>query len=375
MYLRRKLIHLSILVLLLTNNILFSQKNNHPVRTRWMSFDNSKPVGYAEWKANNPDKKIQIKPEQKYLSKEGFSLLKRIIYDADYAYIRGSIRHSDNSLCTHLYPDVSFIVFLNGDDGKILTEMAPRWVDGDPNINGKGMYGLELGNFIDPEIAVGDSYKVIFTCYASGEQDEVTNSITVLPWISVPDQMKLIPQSIPQPPINIAVEKINGDRIINWKKEDNLTYIIYRRNLADVVKGEVYRYQYEKIAENINDSTFTDNTIFSEKKYGYILFVKNDSGIISGHSAEVKDFIPVTDRAIFIEPELYNYIETPILQMVKDWENKGATIAIYSGNYNSPKALRDSLASIYGLKGALLNKLKYRVLGLNGKIIILYIVF
>ena len=70
------------------------------------------------------------------MSKEGLSSLRQVVCDADYAYIRGIVRHSDNSKCTHLYPDVSFIVYLNEDDNKILTEMAPRWIHGDPNING-----------------------------------------------------------------------------------------------------------------------------------------------------------------------------------------------------------------------------------------------
>lgn len=354
MYLKGSSIHLAILVLLFSNSIIFSQDNNYPVRSRWVSPDNSKPMSYSEWKSNLPDISIEIEPQQKYLSKEGLSSLRQVVYDSDYAYIRGIIRHSDNSKCCHLYPDVSFIVYLNEDTSKILTDKAPRWTDGDPNINGDGMYGLELGNFINPEIAVGDSYKVVFTCYVSGEQGKVTNTITALPWVSFPDNMNLIPNDVPLPPDSITVEKEDENRIIKWKKEDNLTYIVYRRNLADLIEGAIYRYQYEKIAENINDSTFTDTTTLLEENYGYILFAKNDSGIISGHSEDVKDFIPVTDRAIFIEPELYDYIETPILQMVTDWENEGATVAVYSGTYNNAEDLRDSLASIYGLKGALL---------------------
>ena len=84
------------------------------------------------------------------------------------------------------------------------------------------MYGLELGNFIDPEIAIADSYNVIFTCYASGEQGKVTSTITVLPWIGIPDRMDLNPKNIPSPPVNIAVANENGSRIITWKKEKNL---------------------------------------------------------------------------------------------------------------------------------------------------------
>ena len=45
----------------------------------------------------------------------------------DYAYERGILYHSDGSKCSHIPPDVSFIVFLNNDDSNIITEQCPRW--------------------------------------------------------------------------------------------------------------------------------------------------------------------------------------------------------------------------------------------------------
>lgn len=71
-------------------------------------------------------------------------------------YFGNFVRHADGQFCRHQPPEASFTVFLNGDQSRILLESAPSWdTGGDRNIDGKGTFGVELGNF-SPAGAVGD---------------------------------------------------------------------------------------------------------------------------------------------------------------------------------------------------------------------------
>lgn len=207
----------------------------------------------------------------------------------DYAYERGILYHSDGTKCTHLQPEVSFIVLLNNDDSKILTEQCPRWVpEGDPNIYGTGMYGVELGNFTAPEIAVGDSFTLIFNCNTTAEQGQYSNTISTLPYSGLNFRFELSPDSFLPPVTDLRAELIDESVQLSWTLVPDLTYLIYRRDLSDILSDGRARYQYEKIAEISNDSTYRDNSIVLNHYYGYLIFAKNAAGLTSPRSREVR---------------------------------------------------------------------------------------
>ncbi|MDZ7413504.1 MAG: hypothetical protein ONB15_08210, partial [candidate division KSB1 bacterium] len=62
---------------------------------------------------------------------------------AQWVYFRNFVSHADGQFCRHKAPEATFTVFLNGDESRILLDNAPRWdVGGDPNIDGKGTFGI-----------------------------------------------------------------------------------------------------------------------------------------------------------------------------------------------------------------------------------------
>ncbi|MDW7679408.1 MAG: FlgD immunoglobulin-like domain containing protein [bacterium] len=206
----------------------------------------------------------------------------------DYAYERGILYHSDGSKCSHLPPDVSFIVLLNNNDSKILTEQCPRWAPGaDPNINGRGMYGVELGNFTDPEITVADSFTIIFNCNTTLEQGQYSNEIITLPYNGLNFRFELSPNSYLPPVTDLKAELKNSSVDLGWTASPNLTYLIYRRDLSDILSDGRARYQYQKIAEVNENSTYQDTSTELNHYYGYLVISKNADGLISARSQEV----------------------------------------------------------------------------------------
>ncbi|NIV72600.1 MAG: hypothetical protein GWN16_11725, partial [Calditrichae bacterium] len=72
-------------------------------------------------------------------------------------YYKNFAHHNDGELCMHTPPEATFTAYLNRDQSQILLENAPRWDNGEPNIAGNGTFGVELGNFNNPPLVVGDS--------------------------------------------------------------------------------------------------------------------------------------------------------------------------------------------------------------------------
>jgi len=338
---------------------VFAQSFN-PVRTERRSPDESKPTSYTEWKARWDAKQKFIGGEVTYRSARlQKTELDSFVFGDDFVYFKGFVRNSDFSLCEQLPPVTSFIVLLNGDDNKILTDESPRWSFGDPNISGKGYYGIELGNFADPDIAVGDSFRIIFSCYEKnefeqGELQDVIPSIPLLP--TFPSTLQMQPANIPLPPDSIKINREESNINICWEQLPGLSYTIYRRSINDTLVLHFPRYQYKKIATDIIDSCFTDTTIDTADTYKYIMFAQDiATGLISGRSTEITQPENINEvRAVFVEPWLYSDIENRLLQMVQDWEEEGAKVVVYSMQFPNHQALRDTLKSIKDLKGALL---------------------
>ncbi len=336
-------------------------QSSFPIRTRWVSPGNEKPLSYREWKAQwearhhlKEARVVYRSPDFQIVSTDSFT------YGQDYAYYKALVLHQDLSICEEVPPEATFIVYLNGNDEQILTDEAPRWMASDPNITGLGWFGIELGNFTDPPIAPGDSFTVVFTCYTtqSGyQQGTLTDSVPAIPLPpSFPKTLYLKEKAIPRPPENIRLVREGTGNRLSWEKRPGLSYTIYRRNLFDTLAYHLPRGQFRKIAQDIVDSVFVDQTIDTTQLYGYLLFSKDlSTGMTSGHSLEVKEESRLPEvRAILVQPELYAAIQSRLFTLIGDWENEGAQVVVYSTQFASPEALRDTLRSIAGLRGALL---------------------
>ncbi|MBN2366512.1 MAG: hypothetical protein EH225_11275, partial [Calditrichaeota bacterium] len=308
---------------------LYAQ-DNFPVRTEWHSPDGSPPVGFLQWKQKWDIQSRIMGGEVKYRSRDKDTVpADSFIFGHDYAYFKDYARHSDGSYCEHTPPDVSFFVTLNGNDSIILTDEAPRWSIGDPNISGRGWFGIELGNFRDPSISIGDTFRIVFTCHPPGEspeQGEYAKEIIGLPFVAWPSTLQLFPGPIPTPPENIRLSRENAAVRITWKQLSGKTYTIYRRSESDTLALNFPRYQYHKIAEGISDSLYIDSRIDTSDTYGYVLFATDTaSGLMSGRSRDIRETISINNvRAIIVQPELYFAVENNVLRLAADWEQEGA---------------------------------------------------
>lgn len=220
-----------------------------------------------------------------------YSTLSGLVQNDQSVYYRNFVRHSSGEVCTHIPPLATFTVYLNNNKNRILIENAPRWtIGGDPNIPGNGNFGVELGNFMNPALAVGDTVFIRFTCNFNKEQGLLTGIATSIPWIYFPQTLHLSSVQLPDPPQNLTltVDEQNH-RIINWQQEPGISYSIYRRTVEDTVIGGQSRMLYQLIAEDIMDSSYIDSGASPDFKYGYIIYATSPSGIISSHSEEVNE--------------------------------------------------------------------------------------
>lgn len=195
----------------------------------------------------------------------------------------GRVYHADGSSCTHKPPEAQQIVLLNGSDAEILTEQAPKWGDPDPNIPGNGFQGCELGNFDNPAITPGDSFQVIFTCSATGEQGigqgQVPQTLPAPGGVNV--DIQLSAASVPPVPQNVSVSLAVGNTAkIRWEYVPGYFYSVYRRNISEET-GE-----YNRIAKGVADSVWYDFTINPDGQYAYIVIARDSAGTYSGHSRE-----------------------------------------------------------------------------------------
>lgn len=260
--------------------------------------------------------------------------------NSDYVYYRNFVRHSTGEFCEHTPPTATFTAFLNRDQSKVLIENTPRWdIGGNPNIDGKGTFGVELGNFTDPAIQVGDSVFVRFTCNATQEQGVLADAVTSIPWIRFPLTLHLSPVDLPNPPrnVNLTIDD-NNHRILSWTQEAGVVYSVYRRSIQDTVQTGESRMLYTRIAENLSTGSFTDTTDLDYKNYGYIVYAVSDEGVVSSHSEEVIGIDPIPNLKIIPRATTallsWNSYDTPIR------ETKGYNIyrRTENGFYGSPIA-------------------------------------
>lgn len=204
-------------------------------------------------------------------------------------YYKNFVHHAGGTLCQHIPPAATFTAYLNNDQSKVLIENAPRWTPGEPNIAGNGTFAVELGNFIDPALAAGDSVFVRFTCNETMQQGVLADSVTAIPWFVFPKHLYLASVSLPQPPAGVSVAiNASQQRVISWSQQPGLSYSVYRREVDDTLFNGVSRMLYTRLAENLNAESFIDTTS-AMKRHGYIVYAKSGN-IYSSHSAEASDY-------------------------------------------------------------------------------------
>ena len=195
----------------------------------------------------------------------------------------GTVQHADGTSCCHLPPSTQQIILHNGSVSEILTEEAPKWGNTDPNIPGNGYQGCELGNFSEPTIAVGDSFTVIFTCTATGQQGITKGFVTQLPATSgICTNIQMAEDTFPPIPQNVDVhfsQNFNS-AVISWDYLQGNFYSVYRRTRSTPGR-------YDLIAESITLGGYLDIGLNPDSTYGYIVIARDSSGQFSGHSEEV----------------------------------------------------------------------------------------
>jgi hypothetical protein len=212
------------------------------------------------------------------------------LFAEDYLYYKNFVHHSNGESCEHRPPVATFTAYLNNDQSKILIESAPRWNDdGDPNIPGSGVFGLELGNFSDPVVNIGDTVFIRFTCNADeGGQGTLLAEVSNIPWYYFPRTLYLVPAGLPAPPQNVSLTLDNQHRrIITWSQEQDVSYSVYRQVIQDTTSNGLSRRLYYRIAEDITTDTFIDTSTTDTVLYGYTVFATSNNGVVSSHSKEV----------------------------------------------------------------------------------------
>ncbi len=196
----------------------------------------------------------------------------------------GRLSRKDGARCTEQISKSKLMVMLNDDKSRILTETAPRWGSTDANVTQYGYYGIELGNF--GGIKDGDRFMVMAKCGESHNLGTISGPIAGLRDTSDARVDLVIGESaIVKSPEGLRKDIWGSGTEIRlyWKKStDNVTYNVYRRD---------YRASgvYERIAERLDQTFFTDKNIPGDKIYGYVVVAVDAQGRMSMHSDEINN--------------------------------------------------------------------------------------
>lgn len=194
-------------------------------------------------------------------------------------------------------PKARLQVWLNDSDDRILTEQSPIWGSAQNSINGEGFFRVELGNL--GKVQKSDSYTLVYYSETDANSGRYTASISDFGNDhSHRRDITLQPVALPEVPkgLTIQIGSRRQQAILTWKgHSSHHFYNVYRRTY-----GEPY---YEKIAEKIKDNSFKDNSLSSDKVYGYVVVsVDPHSGRMSMHSREI-----TTVRKYEFQPFLKGY--------------------------------------------------------------------
>ena len=190
--------------------------------------------------------------------------------------------HQDGERCSHLNPSPRFMVMLNNDRSRLLTDTAPRWGNSDDNVSRYAFYGVELGNF--DGLKSGDRFRITLLCEETGTYGMVENQVGNITDASGErydvtfSEMEMIP-----PPQNLRKDVWGSGTEIRlyWDKMDaTVTYNVYRR---DYRKSGVY----ELVAEKVTHPFYTDKNITGDQIYGYIVSAVDSQGQMGMVSEEI----------------------------------------------------------------------------------------
>ncbi|MFQ6617595.1 MAG: hypothetical protein ACE5QV_02805, partial [Fidelibacterota bacterium] len=236
----------------------------------------------------------------------------QVLSNEDYCVEWGTVHHADGTLCTHKPPDAQLIIFHNGSTGEILTEDALRWGADEPNIPGNVYQAVELGNFRHPEIAVGDSFTVIFTCSATQQQGIVSGIISQLPAVGgIRTDIQLTQSGYPETPRSVGIHfSLNyASAFIFWEQLPGYLYNVYRRTGS--IPG-----RYDLIADNLSSPGYLDIGLDPDSIYAYVVIARDSTGRFSGHSKEVGSFGRRDFFKDVYNQSLYNYIPSANIKVV-----------------------------------------------------------
>ncbi|HTY58732.1 MAG TPA: hypothetical protein VMF59_07930, partial [Bacteroidota bacterium] len=202
-------------------------------------------------------------------------------YPPNYCVEWGRVYHADGSLCLHLPQVARQVVRRAGSDAEILTELAPKWGDPDPNIPGNGYQGCELGNFLKPPVAPGDTFAVTFTCSATGDRGTARAVVPSLPSsagvnldihcvhpaeVSAPGDLACV-----IPPDSLSAS-------LTWGALPGASYGVYRRTGANPGR-------FDRIAGSLTGGSFTDAGYRADSAYAYVVVAFDSTGTATGHSS------------------------------------------------------------------------------------------
>ena len=180
------------------------------------------------------------------------------------AYARTKVLNEDGTSLDKSPPEVTFTGYLNGQQDSIVIENAPRINHpNEGNIQPEpGTVGLEAQVF--PTFEIGDTVNIRITDNVLGERAIYRQAIDRLSRQYDEDSLPtttLQSRTLPSRPENVTLS-INeeGDRIINWNNNANLTYRVYRTDLNDTLRKGQSRSLYTLQAQNISGGRWTDSS-------------------------------------------------------------------------------------------------------------------
>jgi len=201
----------------------------------------------------------------------------------------GRVTLSDGSTTDRFAPEpippgphyLHYTVMLNGDESRVLTELAPKWSPNeDVNIPGNGYYGCELGNFSDPEIRPGDKIQIIVTDEAAGEQGQAE--------VTVPELPGAINRDIQLAPVTVRIPQLQLDgTLLKWWTLAPVT-LVYRRDREDRLANGKPRGQYELAARLTEDERTWE--VPDPESSAWLIVQKDAGGATIGRSREVRRF-------------------------------------------------------------------------------------